>query len=371
MTRILLIAAALLTLHAQSAAARELWTSEQANSWYDAQPWMAGANYLPRSAINELEMWQAETFDPRTIDEEFGWAERLGFTTMRVFLHNLPWEQDAKGFLERIERVLAIAERHHLRLMLVLFDSCWDPDPRPGPQHAPVPHVHNSGWVQAPGAAVLKDPARQDALQGYVTGIISHFRADRRVVLWDVFNELDNCYGPKRYQPAEPANKVELALQLAAKARDWALAAEPSQPISFCLWENHGGNREQLSPAQRFQLDNSDVITFHIYADLAKTREAVAALRRYHRPLLCSEYMARPLGSTFTDILPLFKQERIAAWNWGFVDGRSQTKFPWDSNHKAYGDDPPVWFHDVLHGDGTPYAAGEATLIRALTGAGR
>jgi hypothetical protein len=310
---LILIVATLFALHPGSAAARELWTDEQATAWYEAQLWMAGANYLPRTAINQLEMWQAQTFDAATIDEEFGWAERLGFTTMRVFLHNLPWQEDAAGFLERIERVLAIADRHHLRLMLVLFDACCDPYPKPGPQHAPTPHVHNSGWVQAPGAAVLKDPARPHDLRGYVVGIISHFRADRRVVLWDIFNELDNRYGPKRCQPDEPADKAELALQLAAKAKEWALSAEPSQPISFCLWENHSAARERRSPAQRFQLDSSDEITFHIYADPAKTREAITALRRYHRPLLCSEYMARPLGSTFSDILPLFKQERIAA----------------------------------------------------------
>jgi hypothetical protein len=362
-------AAALLTLCATQAMARDLWTPEAATAWYAEQPWMVGSNYLPRSAINELEMWQAETFDPDTIDQEFGWAEHLGMTTMRVFLHNLVWQQDASGFTARIERVLALAGKHHLRLMLVLFDSCWDPEPTLGPQHAPTPHVHNSGWVQAPGAAVLKDPDRREQLKGYVVGIVSHFRADRRVVLWDVYNELDNRYGPKPYQPHEPADKAELALQLAARAKEWALSADPSQPISFCIWENWTSAHDALSPAQRFQVDNSDVITFHAYANRATTAGAIQALRTYRRPLLCSEYMARPTGSTFQAILPLFKQEKIAAYNWGFVDGKSQTKFAWDSWDKAYGDEPATWFHEVLRHDGTPYDPAETDLIRRLTGA--
>ena len=92
------------------------------------------SNYIPKSAINELEMWQAETFDPATIDRELGWAEGIGMNTMRVFLHNLVWEQDPKGLEDRINIFLAIAARHHIRPVFVLFDSCWDPHPKLGPQ---------------------------------------------------------------------------------------------------------------------------------------------------------------------------------------------------------------------------------------------
>ncbi len=351
---------ALLLVLAAVGSAREQWTPEQATSWAADQPWMAGGNYIPRNAINQLEMWQAETFSPATIDEEFGWAEGIGYTTMRVFLHDLLWQQDAKGFIARIETVLALADKHHIRLMLVFFDACWDPNPHLGAQRAPKPHVHNSGWMQSPGRAVLADPVKQDALKDYVVGIVSHFKADRRVVLWDLFNEFDNGYRGK---------DTDQVLRLAAKAREWALSADPSQPVSFCIWENCAAPYEKLSPAQRFQIDSSDVITFHAYTDPARTGESIAALRRYHRPLICTEYMARPTGSTIIDILPLFKKERISAYQWGFVDGKTQTKFPWDSSSKAYGDEPPQWFHDLLHGDGTPYNPAETTLIRTLTGA--
>ena len=140
--------------------AQERWSEEKANAWYAEQPWLVGANFLPSTAINELEMWQAETFDPKTIDRELGWAEAIGMNTMRVFLHNLLWEQDPEGFEKRIDDFLTIAARHHIRPVFVLFDSCWDPFPKLGPQHPPIPGVHNSGWVQAPGAVVLADASQ-------------------------------------------------------------------------------------------------------------------------------------------------------------------------------------------------------------------
>ena len=98
-----------------------------------------GSNYIPVSAINQLEMWQAETFDPAQIDKELGWAEAMGMNTMRVFLHDLLWQQDAAGFRKRIDQFLTIAARHHIRPLLVLFDSCWDPLPQLGPQHRRFP----------------------------------------------------------------------------------------------------------------------------------------------------------------------------------------------------------------------------------------
>lgn len=97
------------------------WTEEKANAWYAATPWPVGANYVPRSAINQLEMWQADTFNPAQIDEEFGWAAGLGMNAMRVYLHDLLWEQDSAGLLERMDRFLGIADQHGLKIMFVFF----------------------------------------------------------------------------------------------------------------------------------------------------------------------------------------------------------------------------------------------------------
>jgi len=68
------------------------WRASAARDWYSEQGWLVGSNYIPATAINQLEMWQADTFDPQRIDLELGWAEGLGMNTMRVFLHDLLWQ---------------------------------------------------------------------------------------------------------------------------------------------------------------------------------------------------------------------------------------------------------------------------------------
>src|ERR1044071_1964900 len=155
--------------------AQQKWTAQQANDWYKKQPWYVGCNYVPFNAINELEMWQAETFDIKRIDQELQWAEDLGLNTMRVFLHDLLWKQDPEGFKKRIDQFLAVCEKHHIKPMLVLFDSVWDPDPKLGKQREPKPGVHNSGWMQSPGAAALSDEKEWPRLEAYVKGVVGAF----------------------------------------------------------------------------------------------------------------------------------------------------------------------------------------------------
>jgi GH35 family endo-1,4-beta-xylanase len=187
--------AAAMMLFAASASARERWTPEQAGTWHGKTPWLVGANYGPATAINQLEMWQADSFDAKQIDKELAWAESLGFNSMRVFLHHLLWEQDKEGFLKRMDEFLAIADKHHIGIMFVLFDSVWDPNPRLGKQREPAKGVHNSGWVQSPGEADMRNPARHALLEAYVKGVVGRFKDDRRVQVWDVWNEPDNENG--------------------------------------------------------------------------------------------------------------------------------------------------------------------------------
>ena len=348
------------------AATAQRWPAQQANDWYTRQPFLVGSNFIPSTAINELEMWQADTFDLPTIDRELGWAEGLGMNTMRVFLHNLLWQQDSAGFLRRTDQFLQVADKHHIRIMFVLLDSVWDPYPKLGRQRDPKPHVHNSGWVQAPGAEILKnEPRWNQELKPYVVGVISHFRDDPRVLMWDLMNEPDNENGS--YKAQELPNKAEVALRLLREEWKWARASNPSQPLTSGVWKEDWSSDDKLSPMASFQLQNSDVITFHSYDPPDEMKSRIASLRRFGRPIVCTEYMARPRGSTFAAILPLLKAERVGAYNWGFVNGKSQTIYPWDSWEKTYTGEPPVWFHDIFRKDGSPYDPKEVTLIRQLT----
>jgi hypothetical protein len=363
-----LLSALLFCLPAQSVAqSAERWSEEKANAWYQQQPWLVGSNYIPATAINELEMWQAATFDPRQIDKELGWAEGLGMNTMRVFLHDLLWEQDAEGFKQRLDQFLAIAAKHHIRPILVLFDSCWDPMPKLGKQRAPMQGVHNSGWVQSPGAKALEDPSQVSRLKAYVQGVVGAFSPDKRILAWDVWNEPGGFqYG--YYEQQEPKNKVELVKALLPQAFAWARSAKPTQPLTSGLWQGDW-RKSGPTPMEVIQLQNSDIITFHNYNWPEDFERRVAWLEQYHRPIICTEYMARSAGSTFDGVLPIAKKHHVGAINWGLVVGKTQTNFPWESwDHPYVLNQPPVWFHDVFKADGTPYREHEVELIRQLTG---
>ena len=370
MTRLKLFTFLLLLLGTAttSFAQHQRWTVEQANTWYQQQPWLVGSNFIPDNAINQLEMWQSATFDPKEIDKELGWAEAIGMNTIRVFLHDLLWQQDADGFKQRLDQFLAICARHHIRPIFVLFDSCWDPNPKLGPQHPPIPGVHNSGWVQSPGANVLRDSSQYPRLKAYVVGVVGAFANDQRVLAWDVWNEPDNAYASSSQ---ELRNKVALVAALLPQVFEWARSVNPSQPLTSGVWEgkpDEWSNATKWTPVQRTQLEQSDVISFHNYSWPEDFEAHVTALQRLHRPILCTEFMARSVGSTFDTILPIAKKYKVAAINWGLVAGKTQTIYPWESwQHPYVHTQPPVWFHDIFKADGTPYRERETQLIRELT----
>lgn len=357
-----------LLLASSLAGARERWTADAANGWYAQQPWPLGSNYIPANAINQLEMWQADTFDPQRIDRELGWAQQLGMTTMRVFLHDLLWQQDPRGFKDRIGKFLDIASKHGIRPIFVLFDSCWDPSPVLGRQHPPIPGVHNSGWVQSPSGAELADPSSYPKLRAYVEGVVGAFADDRRIFAWDVWNEPQN-HGPEDYAAFEAHDKPALVAALLPQVFAWARGVNPVQPLTSGLWDHEDWSPgAALDGVEAVQVAQSDILSFHDYSWPEKFAGRIRQLVRYGRPIVCTEYMARGAGSTFDNDLAIGKKAGVGMVNWGFVVGKIQTNLPWDSWQRPYTlQKPPVWFHDVLNADGTPYRAREAELLRAFS----
>lgn len=332
-----------LNAHAQQ------WSVQQANDWYAKQPLLVGANFIPSSAINELEMWQAETFDSATIDRELGWAEGLGMNVMRVFLHNIPYETDKEAFLKRIDNFLSIAQKHHIKIMFVLYDSCWNDNPKAGTQPQPKLGVHNSGWVRCPGTQMLYDARTWNRLEDYTKGVIGKFANDERVLVWDIFNEPSN------------SGYMDSVMPLLKKSFEWAKAAKPSQPITAGWWHDHPLSNE-------FMLNNSDIITFHNYSDPANLENAIKQFaEKYHRPMICTEYMARKHKSLFETCLPVFKKYKVGAINWGLVKGKSNTIYAWDEPQPD-GQEPKLWFHDIFRPDGSVYKFSEIEAIKAATG---
>lgn len=339
------------------------WSGDRANRWYGAQGWLVGANYITSTAVNQLEMFQPDTFDPWRIDTELGWASLCGFNTVRVFLHDLLWAQDHRAFQMRLAQFVAIAARNGIKPLFVLFDSCWDPFPNPGPQREPRPGVHNSGWVQSPGAEHLDDRRYRRVLYDYVTGVLTQFRDDDRVLGWDLWNEPDN---PARaYREVERKDKKEVVADLLPQVFQWARAVAPQQPLTSAVWRGDWGDSTSRSAIRGIQLDNADIITFHCYGDPAVFEARIAELAPLGRPILCTEYLARPLGSTIEGILPIAKRHNVGALNWGLVAGKTQTYLPWDSWEHPYTTTPAIWFHDLLHPDGRPYQDSEIQQISA------
>lgn len=343
------------------------WTKEKANAWYSEKKWFLGCNYAPSTAVNQLEMWEKETFDPITIERELAWAEQLGFNSLRVFLHHLLWEHDAQGLKDRMNQFLSIAAAHNIGVMFVIFDGVWNPHPTVGHRQC-VPGVHNSGWLQSPGVEILKDVHRHHEVEAYVKGVIGHFANDKRIHCWDLFNEPDNI-NPSSYVKFEPQNKADLSLQLLQKTFKWARSVRPVQPLTAGVWFGEWCE-EKLKPIDRFMLNESDIITFHNYEGPEEMDRRIQILQRFQRPILCTEYMARGLNSTFQSILPVLKKYDVSGYNWGFVAGKTQTMLPWDSWTTSYDGEPSLWFHDIFYRDGKPYKDDEIKFILTFSQSG-
>ena len=329
---------------------REVWSTEQANEWYAVKGWKVGANFSPSTAINQLEMWQAETFDPVTIDRELGYAEGIGFNSMRVYLHHLAWQQDSKGFKNRVNEYLDIADKHGISTIFVFFDDCWNPTYQAGKQPDPKPGIHNSGWLQDPGDSIYTNPSMIETLEQYVKDMLKSFAGDKRIVLWDLYNEPGNSGHGKK------------SLPLLESVFKWGREVNPSQPLSVGVWN------WDLKELTDFQIKNSDVITYHNYGDSKDHNNYIASIRKLtSKPLICTEYMARSRNSLFETILPILKENKIGAYNWGFVDGKTNTKYAWDTPISD-GSEPELWFHEVFRKDGSPYKQSEIDIIKKLTG---
>lgn len=325
------------------------WSVDKVNNWYAGQAWPVGCNYTTSSAVNQLEMWQKDTFDSELIDKELGWAAELGFNSMRVFLHSLVWQNDSVDFKKRIDQYLTISTKHGIKTTLVLFDDCWNPEATYGKQPEAKTGVHNSGWVHDPILSKRADTlALYKEMEPYVKDIITTFKDDDRVLVWDLYNEPGN------------GNQLTKSLPLLKKVFQWAREVNPSQPLTSGIW------RLDFYELNRYQLENSDIISYHCYLNAERHQDWIHLLNLQERPLLCTEWMGRRFDSTFEKVMPLLKDQKIGAFCWGFVAGKTNTIFAWD-DPRPDGKEPELWFHDIMRVDGTPYSGDEIKVIKELT----
>ncbi|HDY65321.1 MAG TPA: hypothetical protein ENH84_03690, partial [Phycisphaerae bacterium] len=346
--KLFLLGAAVLVGSFSAVGARQ-WSPEQAWQWYGRVGAIKGCNYLPRTAVNMTEMWQGETFDPATIDEELGWAEEAGYNSVRVFVQYLVWKDDADGLKKRIDKFLSIADSHAISTMMILFCDCSfaGKEPYLGKQDDPVPGVHNSGWVPSPGLKRVTDKSVWGDLEKYVKDIVGSFAGDKRILIWDLYNEPGN------------SRMGEKSLPLAEAAFAWAREVNPSQPVTIGAWSSFNG------PMSKRLMELSDVVSFHGYDGPEGIDAKIKICRQYGRPIICTEWLRRQVGNTFASILPIFAENRVGGYHWGLVAGKTQTYMHWGS--KKGSPMPKVWQHDVFHSDGKPYDAKEMQLLKAFS----
>ncbi|MEE4119487.1 MAG: hypothetical protein V2I65_10765 [Paracoccaceae bacterium] len=355
----------------------ERWSEAEANAWWAARPWICGVNFLPSSAVNFLEMWQRETFDRVTIERELGWATEIGYNAIRVNPHFLVWKHDRDGLLERLDWLIGVADALGIATIPCLFDDCGFGGAEPvwGPQPQPLPGVHNSRAVASPGREAVMDRAQWPGFEGYVRDIVGAFRADTRVLFWDVYNEPGNRmqFGPDGYSRFE-GDLEPHSQALMEAAFGWMRAEDPEQPLTVGAWSTPvPRDVDHVNPYQtaidRSALLHSDIVTFHAYWRAARVARFIDYLSVLDRPMLCTEWMARAVDSRIEDQLHMFHDRGVGCIQWGLVRGRSQTHLPWPSALvEAHGGHPDrsIWFHDVLHDDGRPYAPHEIETVRSL-----
>ena len=330
------------------------WSEEKVKEWYARQTWPVGVNYVAATAINQIEMWQAESFDHETMDREMALVEDLGMNTVRIFLYDLVWQVEPDGFKERLNLFFDICEKHHLKVIVTFFTNGGkpnQPEAKMGKQPESVQGVHNSGWLQTPKAEVVNDPSKWQPIEKYVKDIITTFKDDNRILMWCLYNEPQNT------------NRGADGIGLLRAAFRWARSVNPSQPLTSPLWgiPAKGSALDIIS----FLGENCDVITFHCYKDSEEIEAFIKMLKRFNRPIICTEYMGRP-ESTFEEIMPILKRENIGAISWGLTGGKCNFHVHWSSQT---GDpEPEIWFHDIYRIDGTPYSEREIQFIKKMTG---
>ena len=331
------------------------WPAEKAWKWYQSGPWPCGFNYIPANAISYTEMWMEYSFDATLIDNELKLAQDIGFNSLRVVLPFIVWEHEPEAFKSRFEQFLDICHKRKLSVMPALFDDCcFGPLVNPvfGPQPKVIPGWYGNGWTPSPGHDIVRNPAQWHRLEPYVKDIVSTFRDDSRLWVWDLYNEPTN--GVLLGQLSVPVG--DISIELAKKVFQWVREVNPSQPLTVGTWNDN----DQLNA---MATGLSDIITFHNYEPPEKLTRRIEQIKRHGRPVICTEWLNRGAGSTVADCLPIFLREGVGVMHWGLVNGKTQTHLNW--RHLPGDPDPELAQHDLFRPDHSPYDVVELAYFKA------
>ncbi|MBR3222995.1 MAG: cellulase family glycosylhydrolase [Kiritimatiellae bacterium] len=355
------------------------WTKEQAWKWYRAQPWMRGCNYMPASAANRVDQWQELGSEERfkEVERELALAESIGFNTLRIIIEEqgfAVWYAEHDGFMERFERYLQIMERHKMRAIVVLGNDCSRPKeiwsfPKTGPQpcdwgyHGGRKRSQHGSFPGAVGYTCMDDPGLRERFFAMCEEVMTKYRADQRIVFWDLWNE-----------PGSGNRRKPEHVALVRRIFDLAWKINPVHPLAADVWTGHYGmSHDDVNNPQVLAGAMSDIISYHCYDDYEAQVRLLSKLRRFYgRPLVNTEWLARIKHNDVFTAYPLYYVEGVGCTCWGFVAGKYQTYEPWEGMWneiekgseigKSY--DMTKWFHDLYRPSLRPYDPKEIELIK-------
>ena len=347
------------------------WREKQAWEWYNSRPWIRGCNYMSASCANRIDQWQGLHFDEylEETEKELSLMRDLGFNSVRLILEYVVWEKEHDEFLKRFERYIALLDKYGISCTIVLANDCMPPKtelwkmPDVGEQHydwgyhggrkhsqhgrhnCPAPHYY------------FDDEALCEKYFEMVKEIVTIYKDDPRILMWDLFNEPGN------------SNREGITMPYLVRMFETVRKINPSQPLTVAAWW-FDPKDFHTSELNQYALENSDIITYHNYSTYEEHIRVIKHLKSYNRPIINTEWLARCTGNTVFDNFPLFYLENIGCYNWGFVAGKYQTYEPYEGHWQWYNDDKnaPIdftkWFHDLYRPSHKPYDPKETELIR-------
>ena len=345
------------------------WSEERIWKWYKARPWMRGCNYMSADCANRVDQWQELGFEERfkTTEEELRLMQQTGFNTVRLILEYVVWKEEHDGFLERFDRYLSLCARYGISCMIVLANDCMPPKterwklPSVGEQmydwgyHGGKKHSQHSNMHTGPAPHFyLDEEATREDYFKMVREIVTRYKDDERVCVWDVYNEPGNS----RRESVTAPNLIRMF--------EIVRECEPSQPLTAGLyrWSYPFSEIEEICIA------NSDLISYHFYGDFCSHIAYLKHVKALGRPVINTEWLGRCLHNDVFDNFPMFYLEDIGCYTWGFVAGKYQTYEPWEGTWQQYESgaardvDFTKWFHDLYRPNHRPYDPKEIELIK-------
>ncbi len=345
------------------------WTKERAWEWYNNRPWIRGCNYMSADCANRIDQWQSYGFEERleTTEKELALMAELGYNSVRLILEFIVWDEEHDSFLERFERYISLCSKYGISCMIVLANDCMRPKGLEvnslGEQKVDWGYhggrkMSQHGKLSGMGHHVLDEPDKAPRYFEMVREIVERYKDDERIIMWNIYNEVGNSH---RWQVSMPNLK---------KIFEIVREIDPIQPLTCETFSLGEGEIEDITEVEKYALEQSDIISYHNYGTYDINIRIIKKLKRYGRPVLCTEWLARCLDNNIQEMFPLFYLEKIGCYNWGFVAGKYQTYEPWNSVWENYDENPDLkwdftkWFHDLYRPNHRPYDPKEIEIIK-------